>query len=76
MVIWYGLTSVLLGVLLYYPARKVILGLAINRQQSKLKRELTAEELDQVKRRSYVLAAVVAMTFAFLYNRYIMRSFF
>ena len=76
MIIWFGISSVILGVLLYFPTRKFIFGMAVNRQQRKLNRELTSEEREIVQRKSYVAAAVVAMTFAFLYNRYVMRGFF
>ena len=62
--------------ILYFPARKFVMAMMINKQQRKLNRELTDEERDVIRRKAYVAAAVVAMTFAFLYNRYIMKSFF
>ena len=68
--------SSLLGVILYFPARKFVMAMMINRNQRKLNRELTDEEREVIRRKAYVAAAVVAMTFAFLYNRYIMKSFF
>ena len=48
----------------------------INKQQRKLNRELTDAEIEPIRRKAYVTAAVLVMTFAFLYNRYIMKSFF
>jgi len=75
MIFWYGLSSVVFGVILYFPTRKLVLGMMINKQQRKLNRELTDEERDPIRRRAYVSAAIVAMTFAFLYNRYIMKAF-
>ena len=74
MVIWYGITSVILGVILYFPARKMIYYMMANRLQAKLKRALTEEELARVQRKAYVTAAAVAITFAFIYNRFIMRN--
>ena len=75
MIYWYGLSSVLLGVILYFPIRKFIMGMMINKQQRKLNRELTEEEREPIRRKAYISAAIVAMTFAFLYNRYIMKAF-
>ena len=75
MIYWYGLSSVILGVILYFPTRKFIMGMMINKQQRKLNRELTEEEREPIRRRAYVSAAIVAITFAFLYNRYIMKAF-
>ena len=76
MIYWYGLSSIIFGVVLYFPTRKFIMGLMINKQLRKLNRELTDEEREPIRRKAYVTAAIVAMTFAFLYNRYIMKSFF
>jgi len=67
-VFWYGITSALLGVLLFFPIRKVILALNVNRLQNKEKRPITDEELATLKRKITVIAAVICMTFAFLYN--------
>ena len=75
MVYWYGLSSVILGVVLYFPARKFIFGMIVNKKQRKLNRELTDDEREPIRRKAYLSAAIVAMTFAFLYNRYIMASF-
>ena len=75
MIYWYGLSSVVFGVILYFPARKLVMAMMINKQQRKLNRELTDEEREPIRRKAYVSAALVAMTFAFLYNRYIMKAF-
>ena len=76
MVIWYGLTSALLGVILFFPIRKVILALNVNRHQSKVKRPITDEELAALKVKVNIAAAIICMTFAFLYNKVIMLKFF
>ena len=76
MVIWYGATSVLLGVILFFPIRKVILALNVNRLQSKKKRPITDEELEALKKKVTIIAAIICMTFAFLYNKFIMLKFF
>ena len=60
---------------MYFQIRKFLLAMMINKQQRKLNRELTDAEREPIRRKAYVSAAVVAMTFAFLYNRYIMKAF-
>ncbi len=75
-IIWYGVTSALLGVILFFPVRKVILALNVNRHQSKTKKPITDEELEILKKKATIIAAIVCMTFAFLYNKVIMLKFF
>jgi|Deesub1362B_J571_1020462.scaffolds.fasta_scaffold00406_10 hypothetical protein len=75
-VLWYGLSSFLLGLLLFFPVRKLILALSANRQARRLQRDLTEEELQGLKRRASKISAVLSMTFAFLYNRVLMAKYF
>jgi hypothetical protein len=74
--IWYGFSSVLLGVLLFFPVRKFILNLNINRLQSKMNREITAEELEALNKKVTVTAAVISVTFAFFYTKLVIIKFF
>jgi len=74
--IWYGFTSFLLGVLLFFPIRKFILTLNVNRFQSKNNREITEEELAALKKKVTVIAGFISVTFAFLYNKIIVLKFF
>ncbi len=74
--IWYGFSSVLLGILLFFPIRKFILNLNINRQQSKINREITAEELEVLQKKVTVIAAVISITFAFVYTKLVLLKFF
>jgi hypothetical protein len=76
MMIWYGITSVLLGLILFFPTRKVISSIAINRLQRKENREATAEEVEKIRKSATVYAAFVAFTFAFLYNKFVMFKYF
>lgn len=76
MLIWYGATSFALGLLLFFPTRKLISSIAINRFQRKEDREATAEEAVAIRKRATYIAAVVALTFAFIYNRVIMFKYF
>lgn len=73
--IWYGVSSLLLGIVLFFPLRKLMLGMNVNRQQRKLGRELTAEEHERLKGKVTILAAFIAVTFAFIYNRFLFFKF-
>ena len=73
--IWYGVSSLVFGLVLFIPLRKLMLAMNINRQQRKLKRELTAEERERLDRKIKILAALIAVTFAFFYNKYLFFKF-
>lgn len=73
---WYGLSSLLFGIVLYFPLRKLMLAMNINREQRRLKREVTQEERDILRRKVSIWAAGLAVTFAFFYNRFLFFKFF
>jgi hypothetical protein len=73
--VWYGLSSLLFGIVLFFPVRKLMLAMSINRQQRKLKREVTDEEREILKRKVTFWAAGLAVTFAFFYNRFLFFKF-
>jgi len=73
---WYGVTSFIFAVVLFFPVRKLLLAININRIQSKNKRAITEEEVEILKKKVNVIAAILAVTFAFFYNKYIMVKFF
>lgn len=74
--LWYGLSSLILAIVLFFPMRKFLLAMAINRHQRKVRRAANAEELDILNKKMTLTAAVVAITFAFVYTRYLMARFF
>ncbi len=76
LIVWYGLSSFILGVLLFFPLRKFILSISINRHQRKAQAAITDDVRQRLKQRVYVIAAIVSMTFAFLYTRVVVRKFF
>ncbi len=69
MMIFYNFTSILLGVLLFFPVRKMVLGININRLQSRENREIQAVEFAVLKKRVTVITAIIAVTFSFVYNK-------
>ena len=74
--LYYGITSILFGILLFFPVRKLILAININRHQRKAGRAITDEEREILSRKVTVVAALVAVTFAFLYNRFLLARLF
>lgn len=74
--IWYGISSFVFGVILFFPVRKLLLALNINRHQAKQNRAITAEELAVLTKKVNVVAAFISITFAFFYNKFIILKFF
>jgi len=74
--IWYGVTSLGFGLLLYIPVNKVIFGMAIGRLQRKEGREAFDEEKAKIRARVSLIAIILSVTFAFIYNKYLMVKFF
>jgi len=73
---WYWLSSLVLGIVLFFPLRKLMLAMAINRHQRRTQRAIEADELALLNKKMTATAAAVAITFAFVYTRYLMRDFF
>ena len=76
MTVWYGATSFLFAVVLFFPVRKLLMAININRIQAKNKRPITEEELLVLRKKVNVIAVLIAVTFAFFYNKYMMVKFF
>jgi hypothetical protein len=74
--LWYGITSFLFAAVLFLPVRKLLLSININRIQAKNKRALTEEEMQALKKKVNIIASLIAVTFAFFYNKFIMLKFF
>ena len=74
--LWYPVTSVVFGVALYFPMRKFMLALNANRAAKKKGSVLTDEEMATLKKKNYIIAAIISITFAFIYNKIVMIKFF
>ena len=73
---WYGITSFVFAIALFFPVRKLLLSLNINKFQAKNKRAITEEEVLVLRKKVYIIAAVIAVTFSCFYNKYMMMKFF
>ena len=67
--VWYGITSLVFGILLFFPVRKLLLSMSINRLQRKANRAATEVEKEALKKKVTPIAAALAITFAFIYNK-------
>jgi hypothetical protein len=74
--IWYGVTSFIFGILLFFPVRKLLLSLNINRHQAKTNKSITPEELEALKKKINIIAAILSMSFAFFYNKFMIVKYF
>jgi hypothetical protein len=74
--LWYGITSFIFAAVLFFPVRKMLMAININRIQAKNKRAVTEEEIQILKKKVNVIATIIAVTFAFFYNKYMMLKFF
>jgi hypothetical protein len=73
---WYGITSFLFAAVLFFPVRKLLMAININRIQNKNKRAVTEEELQILRKKTNIVAAIISVTFAFFYNKFIIVQFF
>ena len=73
--LWYGVTSFIFAAVLFFPVRKLLMSININRIQNKNKRAVTDEEVKILKKKVNVIAAIISVTFAFFYNKFMMVQF-
>jgi hypothetical protein len=73
---WYGITSFLFAAVLFFPVRKLLMSININRIQKKNKRAVTDEEVLALRKKVNIIAAIISVTFAFFYNKFMIVQFF
>jgi len=76
MTIWYWTTSIGLAALLFLPVKKFIFLQRLKRTTAKLKRQLTEDEVQDLEKRTIPMAAVIVITFSFLFNSVIVNKYF
>jgi hypothetical protein len=54
----------------------MLMAININRFQKKNKRMITEEEVQRLRKKVNIVAALISVTFAFLYNKYMVVKFF
>ena len=65
---WYWGTTALLAVALYFPVLRLVLVKRIRRLEKELKRESTAEERQATRTKSRLIASLIAVSFAYIFN--------
>jgi hypothetical protein len=73
---WYGITSFVFAAVLFFPVRKLLMAININRIQNKQKRAVTEEEVLVLRKKVNIIAAIISVTFAFFYNKFMIVQFF
>lgn len=76
MVIWYGITSLVFGLILSIPLRRFIMNISINKFQRKNDRAITDEERSRLDKKIKYISLIIAITFAFIYNKFMIIKFF
>jgi len=74
-IVWYGVSSLAFGIILFFPVRKLMLSMSINKLQRRENRAATEEEKARLRKKITPIAAAIAVTFAFVYNRLILFKF-
>ncbi len=74
--LWYGISSIVLGAALFIPVRGIIYSMTYNRFVAKSKKQPTEDEAKALKKRSGIIAGIIAMTFAFVFAKVIMFKYF
>ena len=67
--VWFWGTTALLAVALYYPVGKFIWVKRVRRLEKELKRDVTNEERDALKRRTRIISSLIVIVFAYLFNK-------
>jgi len=73
---WYGITSFVFAAVLFFPIRKLLMAININRLQNKNKRAVTEEEVQALRKKVNIVAAIISASFAFFYNKFMIVQFF
>lgn len=66
--IWYWGTTVVLAIALYFPVSRFVWVKRVRRLEKGLGRESTEEERYAVKYKTRLIAALIAVSFAYLFN--------
>ena len=66
--IWYWATTAILAFALYFPTNRLIWVMRVRRLQKSLGRDATEEEREEVKRKTRLVAAILVIGFAYLFN--------
>ena len=66
--IWYWATTVVLALGLFFPILRFIWVKRVRRLEGELKRVSTDEERGNVKKKSRLIAGLIAVAFAYIFN--------
>jgi hypothetical protein len=76
LMVWYWVSSLLLAVLIFRPAKKFIMASKVRRLEGKLKRQLTDREIQEIEKKTIPVTALIVVTFSLVFNRLLISKFF
>ena len=72
--VWFWITTWLLAVLLYFPAHRLIWVMRVRRLEARTGNKPTDEESEGLRTRTRIVAGLIVLTFAYLFNHVVFRS--
>lgn len=69
------MSSIVLAVLLFRPAKKFIFVHRVRKTERKLKRDLSEEERKELEKKTIPMTAFIVITFSLLFNAVIMGKY-
>ncbi len=72
---WYWISTIILAIVLFKPAKKLIFVQRVRKAERKLKRDLTGEEKDDLEKRTKPIAALIVLIFSLMFNGVLMGKY-
>ena len=73
-VIWFWTTTWLLALLLYWPVHRLIWVMRVRKLERRTDAKAADEEIEALRVKTRLVAGVIVITFAYLFNHVISRS--
>jgi len=73
-VLWFWGTTLVLAVALYFPVHRMIWVVRVRRAERQSGKPLSEAEREDMRRRSRMVAGIITICFAFLFNKALVRA--
>ena len=70
---WFWGTTAILAIALYFPANRMIWVMRVRRLEKSLGREANEAEREEVRRKTRLLAGIIAVCFSFIFNKMLLQ---
>ena len=71
--VWFWITTWLLAVLLYLPVHRLIWVMRVRRLEARTGNKPTDEEVEALRLKTRIIAGIIVVTFAYLFNHVVLR---